>query len=234
MSKSTKQQIEDITSSEYQYGFTTKIKEERIPNGLNEEIIKTISAIKNEPDWLLEWRLKAYNRWLKMSEPKWSNLEYPKIDFQDLCYYSAPKQKKKLNSLDEVDPELIKTYNKLGIPLNEQKMLSGVAVDAVFDSVSVATTFKETLKKAGVIFCSFSEAVQNHPDLIKKYLGTVVPISDNYYAALNSAVFSDGSFVYIPKGTKCPMELSTYFRINAANTGQFERTLIIADEGVHM
>ena len=234
MSKSTKQQIEDITSSEYQYGFTTKIKEERIPNGLNEEIIKTISAIKNEPDWLLEWRLKAYNRWLKMSEPKWSNLKYPKIDFQDLCYYSAPKQKKKLNSLDEVDPELIKTYNKLGIPLNEQKMLSGVAVDAVFDSVSVATTFKETLKKAGVIFCSFSEAVQNHPDLIKKYLGTVVPISDNYYAALNSAVFSDGSFVYIPKGTKCPMELSTYFRINAANTGQFERTLIIADEGAYV
>ncbi|MAZ67873.1 MAG: Fe-S cluster assembly protein SufB [Candidatus Marinimicrobia bacterium] len=234
MSKSTKQQIEDITSSEYQYGFTTKIKEERIPNGLNEEIIKTISAIKNEPDWLLEWRLKAYNRWLKMSEPNWSNLKYPKIDFQDLCYYSAPKQKKKLNSLDEVDPELIKTYNKLGIPLNEQKMLSGVAVDAVFDSVSVATTFKETLKKAGVIFCSFSEAVQNHPDLIKKYLGTVVPISDNYYAALNSAVFSDGSFVYIPKGTKCPMELSTYFRINAANTGQFERTLIIADEGAYV
>ena len=234
MSKSTKQQIEDITSSEYQYGFTTKIQEERIPNGLNEEIIKTISAIKNEPDWLLEWRLKAYNRWLKMSEPNWSNLKYPKIDFQDLCYYSAPKQKKKLNSLDEVDPELIKTYNKLGIPLNEQKMLSGVAVDAVFDSVSVATTFKETLKKAGVIFCSFSEAVQNHPDLIKKYLGTVVPISDNYYAALNSAVFSDGSFVYIPKGTKCPMELSTYFRINAANTGQFERTLIVADEGAYV
>ena len=234
MSKSTKQQIEDITSSEYQYGFTTKIQEERIPNGLNEEIIKTISAIKNEPDWLLEWRLKAFKRWLKMSEPKWSNLKYPKIDFQDLCYYSAPKQKKKLNSLDEVDPELIKTYNKLGIPLNEQKMLSGVAVDAVFDSVSVATTFKETLKKAGVIFCSFSEAVQNHPDLIKKYLGTVVPISDNYYAALNSAVFSDGSFVYIPKGTKCPMELSTYFRINAANTGQFERTLIVADEGSYV
>ena len=234
MSKSTKQQIEDITSSEYQYGFTTKIQEERIPNGLNEEIIKTISAIKNEPDWLLEWRLKAFKRWLKMSEPKWSNLKYPKIDFQDLCYYSAPKQKKKLNSLDEVDPELIKTYNKLGIPLNEQKMLSGVAVDAVFDSVSVATTFKETLKKAGVIFCSFSEAVQNHPDLIKKYLGTVVPISDNYYAALNSAVFSDGSFVYIPKGTKCPMELSTYFRINAANTGQFERTLIVADEGAYV
>ena len=234
MSKSTKQQIEDITSSEYQYGFTTKIQEERIPNGLNEEIIKTISAIKNEPDWLLEWRLKAFKRWLKMSEPKWSNLKYPKINFQDLCYYSAPKQKKKLNSLDEVDPELIKTYNKLGIPLNEQKMLSGVAVDAVFDSVSVATTFKETLKKAGVIFCSFSEAVQNHPDLIKKYLGTVVPISDNYYAALNSAVFSDGSFVYIPKGTKCPMELSTYFRINAANTGQFERTLIVADEGAYV
>ena len=230
MSKTTKQQIEDITSSEYQYGFTTNIKEDRIPNGLNENIVRTISTIKNEPKWLLDWRLKAYKHWLKMPEPKWSNLHYPKIDFNDLCYYSAPKKKKQLQSLDEVDPELLATYDKLGIPLNEQKMLSGVAVDAVFDSVSVVTTFKETLKKAGVIFCSFSEAVQDYPHLIKKYLGKVVPYTDNYYAALNSAVFSDGSFVYIPKGTRCPMELSTYFRINAANTGQFERTLIIADD----
>tara|TARA_B100000579_G_scaffold406190_1_gene392440 strand:+ start:68 stop:1516 length:1449 start_codon:yes stop_codon:yes gene_type:complete len=230
MSKSTKQQIEEITSAEYQFGFTTDIKEDRIPNGLNEDIIKTISSIKNEPNWLLSWRLNAYRRWLKMKEPKWSNLNYPKIDFQKLCYYSAPKKKKELKSLDEVDPELLATYNKLGIPLDEQKMLSGVAVDAVFDSVSVATTFKNTLKEAGVIFCSFSEAVQEYPELVKKYLGTIVPITDNYYSALNSAVFSDGSFVYIPKGTKCPMELSTYFRINAANTGQFERTLIIADD----
>ena len=222
--------IQEITSSEYKYGFKTKVKEYRIPNGLNERIIKKISSIKKEPKWLLEWRLKGYKHWLKMKEPKWSNLKYPKIDFQDLCYYSAPKKKKKLNSLDEVDPEILKTYDKLGIPLNEQKMLSGVAVDAVFDSVSVATTFKETLKKAGVIFSSFSEAVQNHPNLVKKYLGKIVPYTDNYYAALNSAVFSDGSFVYIPRGTRCPMELSTYFRINAANTGQFERTLIIADK----
>tara|TARA_B100001996_G_C18633611_1_gene582773 strand:+ start:69 stop:1514 length:1446 start_codon:yes stop_codon:yes gene_type:complete len=222
--------IQEITSSEYKYGFKTKVEEDRIPNGLNEKIIKKISSIKKEPKWLLEWRLKGYKHWLKMKEPKWSNLKYPEIDFQDLCYYSAPKKKKKLNSLDEVDPEILKTYDKLGIPLNEQKMLSGVAVDAVFDSVSVATTFKETLKKAGVIFCSFSEAVQNHPNLVKKYLGKIVPYTDNYYAALNSAVFSDGSFVYIPKGTRCPMELSTYFRINAANTGQFERTLIIADK----
>ena len=234
MSKTTKNQIETITSSEYQYGFTTNIKEERIPNGLNENIIKTISNIKNEPEWLLNWRLKAYKHWLKMTEPKWPNLNYPDINFQDLCYYSAPKKKKKLKSLDEVDPELLATYDKLGIPLDEQKMLSGVAVDAVFDSVSVATTFKETLKKAGVIFCSFSEAVQQYPELVKKYLGKVVPSTDNYYAALNSAVFSDGSFVYIPKNTRCPMELSTYFRINAANTGQFERTLIIAEENSYV
>ena len=230
MRETTKQQIEDITSSEYKYGFTTDIKEDRIPNGLNRKIVETISRIKNEPKWLLEWRLKAYNRWLKMHEPKWSNLCYPKIDLQNLCYYSAPKKKKELKSLDEVDPELLATYDKLGIPLDEQKMLAGVAVDAVFDSVSITTTFKETLKKDGVIFCSFSEAVQEYPDLVKKYLGKVVPYTDNYYAALNSAVFSDGSFVYIPKGTRCPMELSTYFRINAANTGQFERTLIIADD----
>jgi len=226
--------IKEITSSDYKYGFVTNIEETRIQNGLNEEIISKISSIKNEPKWLLNWRLKAYKNWLKMKEPKWSSLKYPKINFQDLCYYSAPKKKKTLKSLDEVDPELLKTYDKLGIPLDEQKMLSGVAVDAVFDSVSVATTFKETLKKAGVIFCSFSEAVQNYPDLIKQYLGKVVPYTDNYYAALNSAVFSDGSFVYIPKNTKCPMELSTYFRINAANTGQFERTLIIAEEGSYV
>ena len=217
----TAKEILDITSSEYKYGFTTDIKEERIPNGLNTDTVIKISKIKNEPKWLLDWRLKAFEHWLKMSEPEWSNLKYPKIDFQDICYYSAPK-KKKLKSLDEVDPELLKTYDKLGIPLDEQKMLSGVAVDAVFDSVSVATTFKDNLKKAGVIFCSFSEAVKNHPNIVKKYLGQVVPYTDNYYAALNAAVFSDGSFVYIPKNTKCPMELSTYFRINAANTGQFE------------
>ena len=194
MSK-TLNKIKKITSSDYKYGFTTKIKEDRIPNGINEKIIRTISKIKNEPKWLLDWRLKAYNKWIEMEEPAWSNLNYPKIDFQSLCYYSAPKKKKKLNSLDEVDPELLKTYDKLGIPLEEQKMLSGVAVDAVFDSVSVATTFKETLKKAGVIFCPFSEAVQKYPKLIKKYLGSVVPYTDNYYATLNSAVFSDCSFV---------------------------------------
>ena len=226
--------IENITSSKYKYGFITDIKEDRIPNGLNREIIEKISSIKNEPKWLLDWRLKAFSHWEKMKEPKWSNLKYPKIDFQDLCYYSAPKKKKELKSLDEVDPELLRTYKKLGIPLDEQKMLAGVAVDAVFDSVSVATTFKETLKKAGVIFCPFSEAVKNYPKLIKQYLGKVVPYTDNYYAALNSAVFSDGSFVYIPKDTKCPMELSTYFRINAANTGQFERTLIIAEDNSYV
>ena len=222
--------IKKITSnSDYKYGFSTNIEEQRIPPGLNEKTIKLISEIKKEPKWLLEWRLKAYKKFLKLKEPKWSNLKYPKIDYNEICYYSAPK-KKKLKSLDEVDPELLKTYDKLGISLNEQKMLSGVAVDAVFDSVSVTTTFKDTLNKAGVIFCSFSEAVQEYPELIKKYLGTVVSSSDNYFAALNAAVFSDGSFVYIPKDTKCPMELSTYFRINAANTGQFERTLIVADK----
>ena len=232
MSKVQKE-ILDITSADYKYGFTTDIKEERISKGLNKNTVIKISNIKKEPKWLLDWRLKAFERWTKMSEPKWSNLKYPKIDFQDICYYSAPK-KKKLKSLDEVDPELLKTYDKLGIPLDEQKMLSGVAVDAVFDSVSVATTFKETLKKAGVIFCSFSEAVKDYPNLVKKYLGTVVSRTDNYYAALNAAVFSDGSFVYIPKNTRCPMELSTYFRINAANTGQFERTLIIAEDNSYV
>jgi len=231
--KQTKKQITDISNSEYKYGFKTDIDEFRLPNGLNENIIKSISKIKDEPKWLLDFRLKAYHKWKKMKEPNWQNLNYPKIDFNDICYYSSPK-KKKLKSLDEVDPELLKTYDKLGIPLDEQKMLSNVAVDAVFDSVSIATTFKDTLKKAGVIFCSFSEAVIKHPKLIKKYLGTVVPSTDNYYAALNSAVFSDGSFVYIPKNTKCPMELSTYFRINAANTGQFERTLIIADDNSYV
>ena len=231
--KETKQKLSDISASEYKYGFKTEIEEERLPNGLNEDIIKSISKIKNEPKWLLDFRLKSYEKWKKMKEPSWQNLNYPKIDFNEICYYSSPK-KKKLKSLDEVDPELLKTYDKLGIPLDEQKMLSNVAVDAVFDSVSIATTFKDTLKKAGVIFCSFSEAVINYPDLVKKYLGTVIPSSDNYYAALNSAVFSDGSFVYIPKNTKCPMELSTYFRINAANTGQFERTLIIADDNSYV
>ena len=231
--KETKQKLSDISSSEYKYGFKTEIEEERLPNGLNENIIKSISKIKNEPKWLLDFRLKSYEKWKKMKEPSWQNLNYPKIDFNEICYYSSPK-KKKLKSLDEVDPELLKTYDKLGIPLDEQKMLSNVAVDAVFDSVSIATTFKDSLKKAGVIFCSFSEAVIDYPDLVKKYLGTVIPSSDNYYAALNSAVFSDGSFVYIPKNTKCPMELSTYFRINAANTGQFERTLIIADDNSYV
>jgi Fe-S cluster assembly protein SufB len=202
---------------------------------LNEDVIRLISNKKNEPDWLTNWRLKAYNNWLKMNEPDWAKVDYPKIDYQSISYYSAPKDKSDgPKSLDEVDPELVKTYEKLGIPLEEQKMLAGVAVDAVFDSVSVATTFKEDLGKAGVIFSSFSEAVQDHPDLVKKYLGSVVPYTDNYFAALNSAVFSDGSFVYIPKGVRCPMELSTYFRINAMNTGQFERTLIIADEGSHV
>jgi len=231
--KDTIKKINDLNNTEYKYGFITDIKEERIPDGLNENVIKSISKIKKEPKWLLDWRLKAYKRWLDMDEPKWQKLNYPKIDFQNICYYSAPK-KKKLKSLDEVDPELLKTYDKLGIPLDEQKMLSGVAVDAVFDSVSVATTFKKTLKKAGVIFCPFSEAVQKYPNIVKKYLGSVVPYTDNYYACLNSAVFSDGSFVYIPKNTKCPMELSTYFRINAANTGQFERTLIVAEESSYV
>ena len=232
MSDSIKK-IKKITNADYKYGFVTDIDEFRIPNGLNEDVIRTISSIKKEPKWLLDWRLKAYNRWLNMKEPNWQNINYPKINFDEICYYSSPK-KKELESLDEVDPELLKTYDKLGIPLDEQKMLSGVAVDAVFDSVSIATTFKSTLKKAGVIFCSFSEAVLNYPELIKKYLGSVVPYTDNYYAALNSAVFSDGSFVYIPKNTKCPMELSTYFRINAANTGQFERTLIIAEHNSYV
>tara|TARA_B100001964_G_scaffold108781_1_gene121507 strand:+ start:5814 stop:7262 length:1449 start_codon:yes stop_codon:yes gene_type:complete len=233
MAKSN-QVIDSAISREYEYGFVTDIDQEIIPPGLNEGVIRLISSKKNEPDWLLDWRLKAYGQWLKMEEPNWAKLQYSKIDFQAISYYSAPKEKEKLKSLDEVDPELLDTYTKLGIPLEEQKMLANVAVDAVFDSVSVATTFKEELSKVGVIFCSFSEAVNNYPELIRKYLGRVVPVTDNYFAALNAAVFSDGSFVYIPKGVRCPMELSTYFRINAANTGQFERTLIIADEDSHV
>ncbi len=225
--------IDTNLEKDYEYGFITDIESDTIPPGLNEDVIKTISEKKNEPKWLLDWRLKSYNHWIKKKDPNWAKIQYPDIDYQAISYFSAPK-KKKLSSLDEVDPELLETYNKLGIPLEEQKMLSGVAVDAVFDSVSIATTFKEELKKAGVIFCSFSEAVLNHPDLVKKYLGTVVPFTDNYFASLNSAVFTDGSFVYIPKGVRCPMELSTYFRINEANTGQFERTLIIADEGSYV
>ena len=221
--------LSDTLNKKYEYGFVTNIEQDTLPPGLDENVIKIISSKKNEPKWLLDWRLKAYKRWKKMDEPNWAELKIPRIDYNSISYFSAPK-KKKLDSLDEVDPELLATYDKLGIPIHEQKMLSGVAVDAVFDSVSVATTFKKDLAKAGVIFCSFSEAVQLYPDIVKKYLGSVVPVSDNFFSALNSAVFTDGSFVYIPKGVKCPMELSTYFRINAINTGQFERTLIIADD----
>jgi len=231
MSNESNQSIEELTQREYKYGFVTDIESDAAPRGLSEEIVRFISAKKNEPSWLLEWRLKAYRHWLTMEEPAWPNVHYPKIDYQDMIYYSAPKQKKKIASLDEVDPELLRTYEKLGISLLEQQRLAGVAVDAVFDSVSVATTFKEKLGELGIIFCSFSEAVHEHPDLVKKYLGAVVPYTDNFFATLNSAVFSDGSFCFIPKGVKCPMELSTYFRINAADTGQFERTLIVAEEG---
>lgn len=226
--------LEEITSKEYEHGWTSNIETESAPKGLSEDIIRFISSKKNEPEWLLEWRLKAYRHWMQMKEPKWPNVSYPAINYQDIIYYSAPKQKVKPESLNDVDPELLKTFEKLGISLTEQKRLTGVAVDAVIDSVSVATTFKETLGELGIIFCSFSEAVQKHPDLVKRYMGSVVPISDNYFAALNSAVFTDGSFCYIPKGVRCPMELSTYFRINAANTGQFERTLIVADEGSYV
>jgi Fe-S cluster assembly protein SufB len=223
---------EILTNREYKYGFVTDIETETIAKGLSEDTVRLISRKKNEPEWLLEFRLKAYRHWLKMKEPSnWANFDYPAIDFQNISYYSAPKQKAKKQSLDEVDPELLKTFEKLGIPLTEQKMLANVAVDAVFDSVSVATTYKKKLKEAGVIFCSFTEAVEEYPELIQKYLGSVVPTSDNYYAALNSAVFSDGSFVFIPKGVRCPMELSTYFRINTQEAGQFERTLIVAEEG---
>ncbi len=221
-----------LTNREYKYGFVTDIETDTIAKGLSEDTVRLISSKKNEPEWMLEFRLKAYRQWLKMTEPNyWANFDYPPIDFQNISYYSAPKQKVKKASMDEVDPELIRTFEKLGIPLSEQKMLANVAVDAVFDSVSVATTYKKKLKEAGVIFCSFTEAVADYPELIKKYLGSVVPVNDNYYAALNSAVFSDGSFVYIPKGVRCPMELSTYFRINTQDAGQFERTLVVAEEG---
>jgi Fe-S cluster assembly protein SufB len=221
--------IHEVTQSEYKYGFTTDIETDVIPIGLNEEVVRIISAKKNEPEWMLDFRLKAYRHWLTMKIPTWAHLKIPEIDYQSISYFAAPR-KNAPQSLDEVDPELLATFNKLGIPLEEQKALSGIAVDAVMDSVSVKTTFKETLYEMGIIFCSFSEAVEHHPDLVKKYMGTVVPHTDNFFAALNSAVFSDGSFVYIPKGVRCPMELSTYFRINAINTGQFERTLIVADE----
>jgi Fe-S cluster assembly protein SufB len=221
----------EITASEYKYGFTTEIESDTVPPGLNEDVIRLISSKKNEPKWMLEWRLDAYQTWSEMVEPDWPNVHYQKPDFQAISYYSAPKQKKTLDSLDEVDPELLKTFEKLGISLDEQKRLSGVAMDVVVDSVSVATTFKETLAEKGIIFCSMSEAIQEHPELVRKHLGTVVPKRDNFYAALNSAVFTDGSFCYIPKGVHCPMELSTYFRINEAGTGQFERTLLVADAG---
>jgi Fe-S cluster assembly protein SufB len=226
--------IEELANREYKYGFVTDIESDSLPKGLSEETVERISGFKHEPPFMLEWRLKAYRHWLTMKEPHWANVKYNPIDYQDIIYYSAPKKKPQLNSLDEVDPELLRTFEKLGISLDEQKRLSGVAVDAVFDSVSVATTFREKLAELGIIFCPISEAIKNHPELVEKYLGTVVPTTDNFFAALNSAVFSDGSFVYIPKGVRCPMELSTYFRINAANTGQFERTLIIADEGSYV
>jgi len=226
--------LDEITASEYKYGFTTDIESDKVPPGLNEDVIRLISAKKNEPEWMLEWRLDAFRTWSEMIEPEWPNVTYEKPDFQAISYYSAPKQKKTLDSLDEVDPELLKTFEKLGISLDEQKRLSGVAMDVVVDSVSVATTFKETLAEKGIIFCSMSEAIQEHPELVRKHLGTVVPKRDNYYAALNSAVFTDGSFCYIPKGVHCPMELSTYFRINEAGTGQFERTLLVADEGSYV
>jgi Fe-S cluster assembly protein SufB len=226
--------LEEFTNKEYEHGWTVDFEADEAPKGLSEDIVRFISAKKNEPDWMLDWRLKAYAKWQTMTEPEWPNVHYPKMDYQDMIYYSAPKKQKKLNSLDEVDPELRATFEKLGISLDEQKKLTGVAVDAVIDSVSVATTFKDKLYDLGIIFCSFSEAVQDHPELVKKYMGSVVPVGDNYFAALNSAVFSDGSFCYIPKGVRCPMELSTYFRINAANTGQFERTLIVADEGSYV
>lgn len=228
--KEQQDSLEQAVSNEYKYGFVTDIDTDAIPKGLNEEVIRLISHKKNEPEWLLEWRLKAYAHWLQLEEPTWPNVKYPKINYQDIIYYAAPKPKKQLNSLDEVDPELLRTFEKLGISLSEQKRLSGVAVDVVMDSVSIATSFKQQLSEIGVIFCSISEAIQQHPELVKKYMGSVVPMTDNYFAALNAAVFTDGSFCYIPKGVRCPMELSTYFRINAENSGQFERTLIIAED----
>ena len=230
--------IRDLADREYKWGFVTDIEEERVPKGLNEETIRLISAKKKEPEFMLQWRLKAYHHWASLerakAEPKWANIKYGPINYQEITYYSAPKRKLSLQNLEELDPEILRTYEKLGIPLEEQKLLAGVAVDAVFDSVSVATTFKDKLAELGVIFCSFSEAVQKHPDLVQKYLGSVVPYTDNFFASLNAAVFTDGSFVYVPKGVRCPLELSTYFRINAAETGQFERTLIVADEGSYV
>jgi len=226
--------LDEVTGSEYKYGFVTEVETETIPKGLNEDVVRLISRKKEEPEWLTEFRLKAFRHWQGMKMPEWAHLQIPEINYQDIIYYAAPKQKASLNSLDEVDPELLDTFNRLGIPLEEQKQLAGVAVDAVMDSISVKTTFRETLAELGVIFCSFSEAVRNHPDLVKKYMGSVVPYTDNFFAALNSAVFSDGSFCFIPKGVRCPMELSTYFRINAANTGQFERTLIVAEEEAYV
>ena len=228
------QTLEKFTKQDYRWGFVTDIESDVMPPGLDEDVVRAVSKKKQEPEFMLEWRLKAYRKWKEMSEPDWAFLKYPKIDFKEISYYSEPKKKPALKSLDEVDPKLLETYEKLGIPLAEQKRLAGVAVDAVFDSVSVATTYKEELQKAGVIFCSISEAIREHPELVKKYLGSVVPYTDNFYATLNSAVFTDGSFVYVPKGVRCPLELSTYFRINAENTGQFERTLIIADEGSYV
>src|SRR5579872_5255736 len=229
----TRKRVAEL-GEKYKYGFVTDIEMERAAKGLNEEVVRFISAKKNEPDWMLEWRLGAFRRWLQMKEPNWARVHYPKIDYQEAYYYAAPKAAPQKQSLDEVDPKLLATYEKLGIPLHEQKLLAGVAVDAVFDSVSVATTFKAKLAEAGVIFCPISEAIRDHGDLVRKYLGSVVPVTDNFFATLNSAVFSDGSFVYVPKGVRCPMELSTYFRINERNTGQFERTLIIADEGAYV
>ncbi len=226
--------LEEVVNSEYKYGFVTDIEADNAPIGLTEETVRFISAKKEEPEWMLEWRLKAFSDWQKMTEPQWANVHFPKVDFQNIIYYSAPKPKKELSSLDEVDPELLKTFEKLGISLDEQKRLSNVAIDVVFDSVSVKTTFQETLKEKGIIFCSMSDAIKEHPELVKKYIGSVVPKNDNFYAALNCAVFSDGSFCYIPKGVRCPMELSTYFRINTAGSGQFERTLLIADEGSYV
>ncbi|MEX0709145.1 MAG: hypothetical protein WD078_14365, partial [Woeseia sp.] len=229
------QELETIVNRRYKHGFITDIDSDSLPPGLNEDVVRAISARKGEPEFMLEWRLKAYRHWLTMKHPTWAHVHYPQIDFQAISYFSAPKSDEdRPKSLDEVDPKLLETYDKLGIPLHERARLAGVAVDAVFDSVSVATTFKKKLSEAGVIFCSFSEAVREHPEIVRKYLGTVVPYRDNFFATLNSAVFSDGSFVYIPKGVRCPMELSTYFRINAANTGQFERTLIVAEEGSHV
>ena len=234
MSYTEKELARDLKSDEYKYGFVTNIESDKAPKGLNEDTIRLISAKKKEPEWMLEWRLKAYRQWLTMKEPHWAHVKYKSPDFQDIIYYSAPKKKKKLDSLDEVDPELLDTFKKLGISLEEQKRLTGVAMDVVVDSVSVKTTFQEKLAELGIIFCAMSEAVQKYPDLVRKYIGTVVPANDNFYAALNSAVFSDGSFCYIPKGVRCPMELSTYFRINEANTGQFERTLVIAEKGSYV